>query len=280
MYLVGKKLADIKVPYKGIYPYSITSNYSEISADPTSWGSVLESLKTDFGRALESTTANARTLFSDDEDMTKELEYSNGKVYHKQTIKMFNSAEPNQYETTFPLFNESANLVKKHLEFILKMQSLLVPNLKTINITELPALWRFEIPGIMVIPYGFIGKFTATPKGPSKLMDIVLPGAGNNGKIIIPNAWEIHIVLNSLTPPSIQMQKLLWPGKDDGRNGNKNIYNPTGKYDANRFSQEDTESPPPADVPTDTAGPQPSVASWTIRNTFPGPGGQFISLFF
>lgn len=262
MYLVGKKLAEIKVPYKGIYPYSITSNYSEISSDPTNWGSVLESLKTDVGRTAENVLINYRTLFNEDGKMTELLKFSNGKVYHKQTIKMFNSAEPNQYETTFPLLNESPDLVKKHLEFILTMQTLLVPNLKTINIMELPALWRFEIPGIMVIPFGFIGKFTATPKGPSKLMDVSVSGAGNNGTMTIPNAWEIHIVLNSLTPPSVQMQRLLWGGKKDpGLGGNKRIYNQKGEYDPKKFSQDESTTPPPAATPTPAAGTRPSPAS-------------------
>lgn len=259
MYVVGEKLADITVPYKGLYPYSITSNYSEISSDPTSWGSVWESLKAETGKTIENIMTDLKTLDNDDE-MVKQLKFSHGKVYHKQTIKMFNSAEPNQYETTFPLFNENANLIKQHLKFILKMQSLLVPNLKTINIVELPALWRFEIPGIMVIPFGFIGKFTATPKGPSKLMDVAVSDKGNNSTMTVPNAWEIHIVLNSLTPPSVQMQNLLTE-TDPGLGGDERIYDPKG-YNPNKFSQDE---PSPSSTPASAAGSTPRISPETMQ---------------
>lgn len=258
MYVVGKKLADITVPYKGLYPYSITSNYSEISSDPTSWGSVLENIKAETGQTIESIMTQWKTLVSEDKDLAEQMKFSHGKVYHKQTIKMFNSAEPNQYETTFPLFNENANLIRSHLNFILKMQSLLVPNLKTINIIELPALWRFEIPGIMVIPFGFIGKFTATPKGPSKIMNVFGVRNKIKSKMTIPNAWEIHIVLNSLTPPSVQMQDLLLT--DPGLGGNTDIYDPNGY----RFSQQNDETTtPPPSTPMSNAASLPRVQSST-----------------
>lgn len=205
LYKKGNLIANYIFPYFNDKPFSYTSEYTPINSEdsPGLWA---QKAGFSFTRGLVNGTEDfianvGGALGADWLSRYAGESHRTGKRQAAQSIKAFSRGTGAEYGTKFSLFNEKDSDIEQNHEFIIHFLKLLAPTYPNVMMMKVPCIFEIEIPSIVKYPHGFIGNFTASPSGTSKMM---------NG-IIAPNAWIINMSFNSLTPVSTQSLDLIKP---------------------------------------------------------------------
>ena len=207
-----------KLPYLGKYPFGVTTSYKQIDvSDTTTFGEEVALIMTNISNsafklgdeldAIKQLTSTRRVgdvideLYDpNNEKYAAGRQRRRGTAVGKQTIKSYESGDTTQFETTFSLINDTEEQGVSNYALIQRLMMSLLPSYPNLMTVQCPYLYEIDIPSCIHIPLGFIGNFSATPMGTSYL---------TSDKIIIPNAWSVHLTFNSLFPASIQQHKTM-----------------------------------------------------------------------
>ena len=204
-----------RFPYFGEYPFSLKTTYSQLDAKSQissmlEQGQELGQFFKNFGKKAQDFMTDTAILFESEEGVeanirgqlvgkgpqTSHFRRRAGTTNGAQTIKTWTSAETGQYETKFTLINDTGDRLKAHYELIRTMLKALAPSFPNTMAVKVPFLYEIYIPSTLHLPLGFIGDFSATPKGYSYM---------TKSHFIVPEAWEIKLTFNSLFPISTQL---------------------------------------------------------------------------
>lgn len=221
LYQIEPTGVNIRLPYFGRHPFTIQTTYSEI--DPTksdnigddimktltnlnnaqlhlgdSWDTIRQVIERT--ETFESTMEDyqRRLNFGEEANSDREKRFRRraGVTKSANSIKTWQSANTGQYETSFVLYNKKQEDIQRNYIFIMQMMKKLAPSYLNTMMVNVPYLYTIIIPSVLTIPLGFIGNFSATPKGVSYI---------SKDGVIVPDAWEVAFTFNSLFPISKQM---------------------------------------------------------------------------
>ncbi len=262
LYLVVPTGRSFRFPYFGKYPFSIDTTYSMIDPRKTDYlGTKVSETRTALENVAEKFTNEMDAFFSAvsldridklqrqlktarDAVSIEEQKKSGIDGYYRrfgltegaQAIKTYSSSQTGQYETTFTLINKTQDDVQINYNFIMTMMMALAPSYPNTMMVKVPYVYEIYIPSVIHIPLGFIGSFSATPKGSSYIsgqQHYEYHTARNNSipiGMIVPEAWEIKIVFNNLFPISVQLLNTIAEpfGTNFGFSPTKNWYDDPG----------------------------------------------------
>lgn len=215
LYLVVPTGRSFRVPYLGKTPFAINTAYSMIDTKSTEglgdsvlkarsqvYDSIQQAIN-GFSNLVTATTKSQEGLRKKIMEMannpsqgTEGFQRRFGITEGAQSIKKWTSAEGSQFTTKFVLVNDTPQHISNNYFFVRDFLRALSPAFPNTMEVRVPYLYEIYIPSQLHIPLGFIGKFTATPKGVMYMA---------SEKMVIPEAWEIEMAFNSLFPLSKQL---------------------------------------------------------------------------